>query len=108
VPTVGVHASHVDAAEWGPPGPRAIAIRRHMSCGPCYISEESDCPRGVTCLRAITPAQVYRACRLLLGFAFPVGDSVSAASIATPSRRSARRGKAAAACVATPEPAGAG
>ena len=95
IPTVGVHASHVDAAEWAPPGPRAIAIRRQMSCGPCYIAEETDCPRGVTCLRGISPAAVYRACRFLLGFTFAgAATNTSPASISTASRRSPRRASA--------------
>jgi ADP-heptose:LPS heptosyltransferase len=95
VPTVGVHASHVDAAEWGPAGPHAVALRRRMSCGPCYIADESDCPRGVACLRAITPAQVYLACRLLLGLSF--GAPPGAASTAPAKRSSRRAGSAASA-----------
>lgn len=74
VPTVGIHADHVDATEWGPLGPRAIAVRRHMRCGPCYISDEADCPRNVSCLRGIRPSQVWRACRLLLGLSPVRGD----------------------------------
>ncbi len=66
VPTVGIHAAHVDAAEWGPNGPRALALQRRMTCGPCYIARESECPRRVACLREISPGQVYRACRTLL------------------------------------------
>jgi ADP-heptose:LPS heptosyltransferase len=77
IPTLGIHASHVDAAEWGPAGARALAVRRRMSCGPCYIADESDCPRAVACLRGISPAQVYRACRLLLALTF--GASVGSA-----------------------------
>jgi ADP-heptose:LPS heptosyltransferase/GT2 family glycosyltransferase len=79
VPTVGVHAHHVDAAEWSALGPRAVAVQRRMNCGPCYLADENDCPRGVACLRAITPAQVYRACRLLLGFAFGAADAAGIA-----------------------------
>ncbi len=71
VPTIGIHAAHVDAAEWGPAGPRGLALRRRMRCGPCYISQETDCPRQVACLREMNPAQVYRACRTLLALSLP-------------------------------------
>jgi ADP-heptose:LPS heptosyltransferase len=80
VPTVAVHAAHVDAAEWGPAGPRAIAVRRRMTCGPCYIAEEQECPRGVVCLRGIEPGQVYRACRLLLGLDLAAGATSGTAA----------------------------
>ena len=96
VATVGVHAGQVDAAEWGPSGPRAIAVRRRMTCGPCYIADEADCPRALACIRGIRPREVYRACRLLLGFAAAEGAFALAAvgSKAAPGRRS--RGKASA------------
>ena len=37
VPTIGIHSGVVDAAEWGPIGPRAIALQRNMVCSPCYL-----------------------------------------------------------------------
>jgi hypothetical protein len=37
VPTIGIHAGIVDATEWAPIGPRAIALQRHMACSPCYL-----------------------------------------------------------------------
>src|SRR5205085_2914365 len=36
VPTVGVHAGTVDPREWGPIGPRAVAVAREVVCAPCY------------------------------------------------------------------------
>ena len=66
VPTVGVHSGVVDAIEWGPLGPFAIAIRRDMNCMPCYLDKVVDCHRGLACLRGLSPGDVYRACRPLL------------------------------------------
>jgi ADP-heptose:LPS heptosyltransferase len=68
LPTVGVHSANIDAKEWGPIGPRAVAVRRQVTCSPCYIAHAPDCPRGVTCIRGIRVQDVYRACRPLLEF----------------------------------------
>jgi ADP-heptose:LPS heptosyltransferase/GT2 family glycosyltransferase len=87
IPTVGLYASHIDAAERGASGAHAIVLRRHMTCGPCYITREADCPRAVACLRGITPAQAYRACRLLLGFTF---GGAGAGPVSTTAGRAAR------------------
>jgi O-antigen biosynthesis protein len=66
VPTVGVHSGIVDAREWGPLGERALAIRRDMSCGPCYLSKREDCHRDLACLTGLAPRAVYAACQRLL------------------------------------------
>ena len=66
VPTVGVHSGNVDTAEWGPLGPSAVAVRRRVTCGPCYLSRPADCHRKLACLTGIRPGDVYRACRPLL------------------------------------------
>jgi ADP-heptose:LPS heptosyltransferase/GT2 family glycosyltransferase len=66
VPTVGIHSGTVDPIEWAPMGPRAVAVARAMSCGPCYINRLSDCPRDLACLRQLEPRAVYRACEMLL------------------------------------------
>ncbi len=60
VPTIGIHSGVVDAKEWGPIGPRAVAIRRAMSCSPCYLAVAADCPRELACLRMLEPVHVYR------------------------------------------------
>ncbi len=73
VPTLGVHSSNIDAAEWAPAGPRAAAIRRRMSCAPCYISVPSDCHRALACIRGIRTQDVYRAALRLLALS-PVED----------------------------------
>jgi ADP-heptose:LPS heptosyltransferase/GT2 family glycosyltransferase len=66
VPTVGIHSGVVDAREWGPLGPRAVAVRRDMSCSPCFIEHEKDCPRKLECLKELSVADVYRACERML------------------------------------------
>lgn len=66
VPTLGVHSGHVDAREWGPVGPYAVALRREMACGPCYITDVASCPRDLACLTGLRPGEVYEACRRLL------------------------------------------
>jgi ADP-heptose:LPS heptosyltransferase len=65
-PTVGVHSGVVDATEWGPFGPRAVAIRRKTVCSPCYIAAASDCHRNLACLRKLRPSDVYDVCRAML------------------------------------------
>jgi O-antigen biosynthesis protein len=66
IPTVGIHSGVVDATEWGPMGPRAIAVRRRMSCSPCFLEKPSDCQRGMACLTGISIADVFRVCQRLL------------------------------------------
>ena len=66
VPTVGIHSGAVDAREWGPQGPHAVAIRRNMSCSPCYLAHAADCPRALACLTELRPEEVYEVCRRLL------------------------------------------
>jgi ADP-heptose:LPS heptosyltransferase len=66
VPTVGIHSAVVDAREWGPVGPNAIALRREMKCGPCYLGNPEHCRRNVACLTGLRPGEVYAACKRLL------------------------------------------
>ena len=66
VPTVGVHSGVVDAVEWAPLGANALAVRRRMSCSPCYLERREDCQRGVACLTGLTAAEVYGVCVGLL------------------------------------------
>jgi len=69
VPTIGIHSGTVDAMEWGPVGPAAVALRRDMSCSPCYLSRIADCHRNLACLRGLKPGDVYRACERMLALA---------------------------------------
>jgi ADP-heptose:LPS heptosyltransferase len=66
VPTVGIHSGVVDAHEWGPAGPRAVAIRRNMSCSPCFIDRSADCPRALACLAGLDSREVFARCMRLL------------------------------------------
>jgi ADP-heptose:LPS heptosyltransferase/GT2 family glycosyltransferase len=66
LPTIGVHSGVVDPVEWGPLGTRAIALRRNMTCSPCYLAKAEDCPRSLACLRLLEPNLVYEAAVMLL------------------------------------------
>jgi ADP-heptose:LPS heptosyltransferase len=66
VPTIGIHSGVVDAHEWGPSGSRAIALRRKMSCSPCYIEHRKDCPRALACLTMLESREVFSRCMRLL------------------------------------------
>ncbi len=66
VPTLGIHAGVVDAQEWSPRGPEAVALRRRMRCSPCYIAEKNDCPRSVVCLNELTPGQALTMVHMLV------------------------------------------
>jgi hypothetical protein len=74
VPTVGIHSGVVDATEWAPMGRRAVALRRNMSCAPCYLQHATDCPRNLACLRFLEPALVHQTAQMLL--ARPVSQQV--------------------------------
>lgn len=62
VATVGIHSGVADAREWGPLGRKAIAVRRDMSCSPCYLERPEDCPRALACITQLEAIPVYRAC----------------------------------------------
>ena len=68
VPTIGIHSASVDAGEWGPIGRMALALRRNMVCGPCFIASAADCPRNLACLTGISVGDVYRSCQRMLAF----------------------------------------
>ena len=66
VPTIGIHSGVVDAVEWGPIGTRAVALRRNMTCSPCYLARFQDCPRNLACLRSLEPTLVHQNAEMLL------------------------------------------
>ena len=66
IPTIGIHSGVVDPVEWGPIGPKAVALRRNMTCSPCYLAKAEDCPRSLACLRFLEPNLVYDTADLLL------------------------------------------
>lgn len=66
VPTVAVHSALIASEEWAPLGPRAVALRRDMTCAPCYIVSTAQCPRALACLTRITPFDVHALCQRYL------------------------------------------
>src|SRR6202034_81672 len=66
IPTVGIHSGVVDPVEWGPIGPNAVALRRNMTCSPCYLAKAEDCPRQLACLRHLEPSVVHHTASMLL------------------------------------------
>jgi O-antigen biosynthesis protein len=66
VPTIGLHSGVVDAIEWGPIGQRAVALRRNMTCSPCYLSRLEDCPRNFACMRGLEPTSVQEVAEVFL------------------------------------------
>jgi ADP-heptose:LPS heptosyltransferase/GT2 family glycosyltransferase len=102
VPTVSVQSATTDPVERAPLGPRAVAIARAMTCGPCYLTRLEDCTRGFACMRGLEPAAVHRACEAMLARILPaVGGSkqadppkaepAPAAASAPPSRAPVRK-----------------
>ncbi len=71
VPTVGIHSGNIDAREWGPVGPNAVAVWRQTSCSPCYIDKAVNCPRQLACLHGIGAGEVYRLCHRILQIGLP-------------------------------------
>ncbi len=45
IPTIGIHSGVVDPVEWGPIGPNAVALRRNMTCSPCYLAKRRGLSR---------------------------------------------------------------
>jgi ADP-heptose:LPS heptosyltransferase len=72
IPTVGIHSGVVDPVEWGPIGLNAVALRRNMTCSPCYLAKAEDCPRSLACLQLFEPNLVYETADMLLKRLGPV------------------------------------
>jgi len=72
IPTIGIHSGVVDPVEWGPIGPNAVALRRNMTCSPCYLANAEDCPRSLACLQFLEPNLVYETADMLLNRAAPL------------------------------------
>jgi ADP-heptose:LPS heptosyltransferase len=62
VPTIGIHSGVVDPREWGPLGNAALALKREMTCAPCYSAKMEDCHRGLSCLTGLQPHSVMSSC----------------------------------------------
>jgi hypothetical protein len=94
VPTIGIHSGVVDAAEWGPTGPHAIALQRNMVCGPCYLVKPEECARDMACLKRLEPAVVHEYCEMMLARRVP-GVGVVATRPSHTAERSPRSNKSA-------------
>jgi ADP-heptose:LPS heptosyltransferase/GT2 family glycosyltransferase len=91
IPTIGIHSGVVDPTEWGPIGPRAVALRRNMTCSPCYLANAEDCPRSLACLKFFEPAMVYETAVMMLDPSVPaVGPMESGEPVAGAAARKAR------------------
>ncbi len=66
IPTIGIHSGVIDSHEWAPIGPAAVAVRRDMTCSPCYFALPEQCSRGVACLNDLRPGDVLATCRKFL------------------------------------------
>lgn len=71
IPTIGIHSGVVDPVEWGPIGPNAVALRRNMTCSPCYLANAEDCPRALACLHFLEPNLVHETANALLNRVAP-------------------------------------
>jgi ADP-heptose:LPS heptosyltransferase len=98
IPTIGIHSGVVDPVEWGPIGPRAVALRRNMTCSPCYLANAEDCPRALACLRLLEPSLVYEAVDRLLGLSrqtvAPPETPCTAVEVPQPKSPASRKAKA--------------
>ena len=91
VASIGVHSGVVDPTEWGPMGPRAVALYRGMSCAPCFLSKPDHCPRALACIEMIDPALVYRQAESFLALPAPKAAVAEAAKPAKPARAARSR-----------------
>jgi len=67
-PVLGIHSGIVDSNEWGPLGETSLAIKRDMTCAPCYLVKPEDCHRGLACLTDLSPGIAFQACQRLLHY----------------------------------------
>ena len=75
VPTIGIHSGVVDAHEWGPSGPRGVALRRQVSCSPCFVEHRKDCPRELACLTGLESGEVFTRCMRMLNLSTHAHES---------------------------------
>jgi ADP-heptose:LPS heptosyltransferase len=92
VPTIGIHSGVVDATEWGPIGRRAVALRRNMSCSPCYLARPEDCPRNFACMRGLEPNVVQDVSEIFL--ARPVDPRIATPLVETARAMARAKGNA--------------
>src|SRR5262249_9392591 len=81
IPTLGVYAATIDAAQWAPLGPQAAVIQKKTQCSPCYLAKKPDCPYAIACLQEISVDDVWEAAlRVLL----PKWSKIKSISSLTP------------------------
>ncbi len=90
IPTIGIHSGVVDPLEWGPIGPKAVALRRNMACSPCYLANAEDCPRALACLKFFDPGMVYETANMMLTTTAPALSAVPVAALADKPVRKAK------------------
>ena len=59
-PTIVVFSGIDPLSNWGPLGPRAIAIKADVACSPCHLSHLAQCPNEHVCMNAITIDRVWQ------------------------------------------------
>ncbi|PPQ37663.1 glycosyltransferase family 9 protein [Rhodopila globiformis] len=96
IATIGIHSGVVDPVEWGPIGVNAVALRRAMTCSPCYLANAADCPRALACLRFLEPSLVYEAASLMLARPVETVDRTSVAPLNRAGPRTKKRSGASA------------
>jgi ADP-heptose:LPS heptosyltransferase/GT2 family glycosyltransferase len=74
VPTVAVHSGVIASEEWGPQGPAGVAVRRELTCAPCYIAMVDQCHRHLECVVRLTAGEVLNVCRPLLALGLATAD----------------------------------
>ena len=74
VPTVAVHSGVIASEEWGPQGPAGVAVRRELTCAPCYIAMVEQCHRHLECVVRLTAGEVLNVCRPLLALGLATAD----------------------------------
>lgn len=66
VPTVAILSGVSRIDIWRPVGRRAVALTGQTKCAPCGLRQPGDCPFGVGCMSAITPAHVLEQIEAML------------------------------------------
>jgi len=63
---LAIYSGSHQPREWGPRGPRSVAIMRHVPCSPCGFETLAQCTEGHACMRQITPDYVLHQVQAML------------------------------------------
>ncbi|CAN1724927.1 ADP-heptose:LPS heptosyltransferase [Hyphomicrobium sp. 1Nfss2.1] len=66
VPTVAILSGVSRIDIWRPVGRHAVSLTGQTKCAPCGLRQPEDCPFGVGCMSAITPAHVLEQIEVML------------------------------------------